>query len=227
MARINYGFGISSIAGNIGGACHAFNRYGRFIRPASIKVKTRSTLQQEQRSFLSRLIQLWQSLTDSQRAQWETYSEFYVSFPTNGQTTRLDGYHVFLEINLNLLQVDQNLITSPVWSSIVTTIQVSAIVSSGSAFYLDLSSAQDFTNNIPLVNCTYPFSKSTMVPGKRFTWVQHTTPSNTRVSIFAGFTDRFGAVQPIGTKVFVKLCLINKNTGFRSNSQELSIIRLS
>jgi hypothetical protein len=220
MARIIPGFGVAGVKGKIGNSIFQTSRFGVTIKENSKRSQSNTPLQMEQRSFLPYLFKVWSSLTSSQRTQWQTYSEFYKSFPTNGQTTRLDGYHVFLELGMNCLQVGVPIHYDPRWISSVPHLNFSGVSGGVETMNIICLNVIDWTDNVSLVRCTPPLSLTTNSPGKRFTFVESEVIDNYTVSLYDGFVARFGSAQPSLSKVFFKYVIINKTSMYRSNAVE-------
>ncbi len=105
MAIITLGGGVAAISGSIGGTTFSRNRGGPYMRTRAIPVNPNTIFQQAVRSIVSQLTSLWlNTLTDSQRAAWDTYSE-NVPLPNSlGQPRNVGGLAMYVRSNVPRLQ---------------------------------------------------------------------------------------------------------------------------
>lgn len=218
MAKIQYGFGVSSVCGKLSNIIHTGGRYGPVVKRHTYSNPKPTPLQTEQRNIFNRCVQAWRTLTVEARALWELYSEFYNSMASSTLKTKLDGYHVFCEINGNILQVSNTMILIPVWTSVVYAPVYGNLVMNTTDMYLDIGTPPSIVDEIPVIRCTPPLPPSVMTDQNKLSFVQYDGYEETQMFFTVGYLDRYGSIPPIGTKIFVKFYFVNTTTGFKSGA---------
>ena len=88
------------------GRCGTFvsvrTRYGQTRRRYAVSRKKPTAAQLRIRSTFARVVALWRSLTDDQRAIWTTAGKRTRSQPSLGQSGSLPGYVLFMKLNSTL-----------------------------------------------------------------------------------------------------------------------------
>jgi hypothetical protein len=107
MGLVKFGIGVSKISGKIGGSVFASNRYGSYIRNWANPVNPSSNRQQAVRSTMAALVQDWKdTLTDSQRYQWEVYAANIVMKNRLGEDIYLSGFNHFVRANMAIINAE-------------------------------------------------------------------------------------------------------------------------
>ncbi|MBA7692793.1 hypothetical protein ES703_101361 [subsurface metagenome] len=104
MALILYGSVVANIAGSIGGATFARNRYGAYIRNRTKPVDPGSNLQTEFRTRVSAAVTAWQALTATQRAAFNSKAKTTDLVNRIGQSFHPSGINLFIR-TYNLLDM--------------------------------------------------------------------------------------------------------------------------
>lgn len=98
---------VTQASGSVGGITFTRTRSGMTLRARSMPVNPNTEYQQRMRSIQSTLAQAWQStLTDLQRAGWETYAANVPRRNKLGDTIHLTGNTMFIRCNSPRLQAD-------------------------------------------------------------------------------------------------------------------------
>lgn len=216
MARIRYGFGVSSVHGKIGNTIYAGSSFGPVIKTHKYRNPRATPAQREQRNIFSRCVSAWRTLTSNERLIWQNYSEFYNSFSTSTTPSRLNGYHVFMELNGNLLQVGSTIITAPVWSSVIFNPQYGALTISINQMYLQVLNIPDEDEEGTVIRCTPGLAPSVMTPQNKLVFIDYTNFEENVIHFKGGYLDKFGVMPALGTKVFIDFYFVNFLTGFKS-----------
>ena len=216
MAKIRYGFGVSSVSGKLSNVIHTGSRYGPIVKHHVYSNPKPSPLQIEQRNIFNRCVQAWRSLEIAERAVWELYSEFYNSFSSSGSKSKLDGYHVFCELNGNLLQIGDDMITAPVWSSVIFAPIYGTLYIGTANMHLQIINIPLIADEVPVIRCTPPLPPSVMTDQNKLTFIQWDGYDEDVMHFDAGYAARFGSMPAVDTRVFVNFYFINTTTGFKS-----------
>lgn len=89
-------------SGSLQGETHSRNRYGQYVRSRSTPVNPNSTAQGTVRARLSANAAAWRTLTDNQRAGWESLGAQMVRTDSLGQSYALNGFGAYCSVNNNL-----------------------------------------------------------------------------------------------------------------------------
>jgi hypothetical protein len=101
MGLVQYGGGVAQISGSVGGNTFARNKAGFYVRNRTVPINPGSARQQTVRFGMAQLATRWvETLTDAQRAGWETYSA-NVHLPNSlGQLRDVGGIGMFVRSNV-------------------------------------------------------------------------------------------------------------------------------
>ncbi len=101
MALVIYGGGVADISGSIGGTTFARNKAGAYARNRTIPINPGSARQQTVRFGMAQLVTRWvETLTDTQRASWETYAANVFLPNPMGQPRDVGGIGMYVRSNL-------------------------------------------------------------------------------------------------------------------------------
>lgn len=90
-------------SGSYQGITSSRNRFGQYYRTRAIPVNPNSTAQSQARSRLAGLAEIWDLLTDVQRAGWSSLGQSMTRTDSLGQTYNLTGLQAYVSVNsLNL-----------------------------------------------------------------------------------------------------------------------------
>lgn len=101
MALVQFGGGVASMSGSLGGTTFARNRGGAYARNRVVPVDPGSSFQSLVRSLLSNLVNIWaETLTAAQRLAWESYAEAVPLPNALGDPRNVGGIGMFVRGNL-------------------------------------------------------------------------------------------------------------------------------
>jgi hypothetical protein len=145
MARIIYSALITELSGSIAGVTFQNNASGHIVRTKPNNPVNPSYCQQLQLSAVSRLVNIYSTLTIDQKTDWRTLALNHPNVGPFGTIKQLNGYQMFLSCNLNLLTCNQNpILEAPSYSAPTSTPNFEVFSSSLSVF---LTLNQPFTYN--------------------------------------------------------------------------------
>lgn len=86
-------------SGSLAGQTSSRNRYGQYRRTRAIPVNPNSTNQSQARSRLAGLAEIWDLLTDVQRAGWLSLGQSMTRTDSLGQQYTLTGMQAYISVN--------------------------------------------------------------------------------------------------------------------------------
>lgn len=125
-------------SGSYQGITASRNTFGQYYRTRAIPVNPNSTFQSAARSRLSQMAEVWDTLTDVQRAGWSSLGQSMVRTDSLGQQYHLTGLQAYVSVNsLNLTAGNARVDAAPALStpSPLTTVTVTLTSAAFSAAY--------------------------------------------------------------------------------------------
>lgn len=116
-------------SGSMAGTTASRNRFGQYWRRRAVPVNPNSTAQSQARARLSGQAELWDTLTDVQRAGWASLGASMSRTDSLGQTYTLTGIQAFVSVNsLNLTVGNAAVTAAPAFAtpSTILTITITA-----------------------------------------------------------------------------------------------------
>lgn len=201
-------------SGSLQGTTYGRNRFGQYTRSRSSPVQPRTPSQLDQRARMASNAAFWRSLTDAQRAGWESLGLMITRTDSLGQPYTLNGFAAQCSVNNNLLDAgDARLSDAP---AIVTpaAILTATITLTAVAFSVAYT-ATPLAAGVKLLI----FASPQLSAGRYFagdlrliaiTAAAAASPHN----LLAAYTAKFG-VPVVGNKIF--LSLETHKGGFKSS----------
>lgn len=222
------GLGVTSINGRIGNQTITRNSYGPYVKSQGPGPTAPSTYLDNWRLNWKDVHQEWFLLTDDERDAWIdsaiSNNRRQTRKPGNNEKNHiLDGFHYFMQTNLNLKLITQPLLTLP--PVLVNLPSLSNFNASYSIAFDTVSIAVDITlspfqNNSLVLYSTFGMSIGRMSNNQRFSFYYFPgffsgsgTVTDNNIGTWAS---RFGSVFPSPYKIFFKILAINQTTGQRS-----------
>lgn len=112
MARIKFGMMMTDARGKLGGQVFSKNRAGAYVRTKVTPSNPRTMAQMNSRSILGSLSVMWNSLTLGQVAQWNAATADWQKTDIFGDLKKPTGKNLFVQLNKNLQQSGQAIITA-------------------------------------------------------------------------------------------------------------------
>ena len=113
MSKCLFGGLITDARGKLGGHILSKNSQGNIISTSKSKIFSNSIKQINQRLLFRELSTAWRLLTTVQRLAWEEVVPLYKKKNVFGQNVRINGYFLFMQMNLNLIASSQPKIQEP------------------------------------------------------------------------------------------------------------------
>jgi hypothetical protein len=109
MASIKFGGGVTGMSGSIGGSTYARNRFGYYLRPRTKPVNPNSTRQSAIRLYMKYYTERWHdTLTPTNRSQWNTYAASVPVKNRLGETVYLTGFNWYIAVNIVRAQAENS-----------------------------------------------------------------------------------------------------------------------
>jgi hypothetical protein len=203
--------------GKLGGHVGQKNASGTFLRTKTSPVNRRSSAQQSRRSLVADLTKSWASLTDAQRLLWINWAVLKPVTNVFGKTFTKSGFNMFVEVNLNLVNVGEERSLDPDTAEVVAEI----FYDWGVGFDVEDASGIIVTFNPPIdsvtkviVFATQPTSAGMNSGGSLYR--QIAILDDTAISPYSiadQYKAKFGHMGPTDTKIFTKAIQINLRSG--------------
>lgn len=113
MAKIKFGMMMTDARGKLGGQVFSKNRAGAYIRTKVSPSNPQTSYQTKVRSNLAMLSSGWNALTASQISQWNSAVDAWQSTDVFGDIKKPTGKNLFVKLNLNLWNSNQDPVNSP------------------------------------------------------------------------------------------------------------------
>ncbi len=209
MARIKFGFGISSISGKVGGSVFAGTNAGFILKNKSRVRKEASSAVSVIRTQMAALQNAWASITESERAVWNSFTSFSPTQIRRSAEQFINGQQLFIKYNSYRLQYGLAVLTSPAFSSCGFTDVSFSLRVTGGVLFLDSSRAAVPAEEFFIVSITGPVRCTLNNPGSRYRQIIFSTTATDAFDLTSAYESIFGALMPADSFVFFKASRID------------------
>ena len=226
MAKIKLGPFAADIRNRIGGVVFSKNSAGNYIRRGVTPVNPQSVAQQRVRQFLTQTAQSWRDITDDERNNWNQVKDSFKRTDIFGNSIAPTGFNLFTRLNRNLLEVEETVLTAaplPVSVQGFLTLALTADTTGGKITIA-------FTPAIDADTKVIVFATAAQSAGVSFVKAQFrkivvlSTADPSPHELAGSYIAKFGALPPIGSKVFVQIKPIDIATGLSGTPIKASAI---
>jgi hypothetical protein len=156
MARILFGNMVADARGKLGGIVYSRNTGGAYARQKVSPVQPRTEAQLNQRSRLSETSKLWDTLTQSQREAWKSFSLGFKKRDVFGLAKQRTGQQMFMFCNLALISSGFSAILNPPTDLAVNAITSVGVVNTtnGAVTSVEVTAAGTGYTSLPAVGFT-------------------------------------------------------------------------
>lgn len=211
MARVQLGGLITDIKGSVAGWTFHANSSGLIVRSRSGTGKSGTPKQFLARQTPNEYASLWQALTLTEQASWNTFAAAHTRTTPFGTTKTITGYNWFQSINWNLLSVGSSFITSAPSYTAAVAVTSYTLSFTATTITLTFGSSYNPANSGILVWTTSPLTRvsASLRSSFRSTLISTATPF-TSIDITSAWESTHGltwstvaafAVFNIGTMV--------------------------
>lgn len=207
-----------NLSGSAGGTTASRNRSGGYFRNKAIPTNPDTIFQQAARSILAAFSQAWRGLTQAQRDAWNGAVNNFISTDVFGVGRRKTGKNLYTALNANLASVALAGISAPPFPVAVPSAGVSAVVIAVGAGTFTVDFTDPAATETIQVWATAPLSAGVGYAKNQFRQIAAVTGgAGSPLDFSLAYQSKFG-VPPVGTKVFVKLVIVNNATGLKSTA---------
>jgi hypothetical protein len=202
------------------------NRAGSFLRTKVTPVNPRTASQSLVRSRFGTLSSSWKTITAAQRDAWNGAVNQWQKSDIFSDLHNLTGLQLFQRLNNNLISSGATSITVPAINkgALAVTAGVLTYTSGTPALSLARSGA------VPAATRMKVFATPPISPGISFVKSQFRLISTVAAAVaspdnlLAAYTAKYGAVGPVGSKIFIGIVFVDSVSGASSPMQVVSAI---
>jgi len=191
MTKILLGNMIADARGSQGGTTFSRNTFANYIRNKTSPVNTNTIAQQLVRTRLTTMSQSWGGITEAERQNWIDVAPSWTNTNIFNQAIDYTGFSLYGRLNRNRQEINEALITAaplPTEVDGMTATFTPAIVA----------------DHKVLVRATRPVTAGTNFVKNEFRKIAVLDSTDTSpIDLAAFYIAVFGALPPIGSKVFV------------------------
>ena len=154
MALVEYGGGVASFRGSIGGLTFQRNGAGSIVRTRPIQKKQVTPIQSAENNILTGLIHDWQALPLLTQSAWNTFSDAHDKVNMWGDSRVINGFNWFFMLNRNAITMGKVALTSPPAYTVPDALPVYALNIDCNKIELVWQSGFTTINTGMLVYCT-------------------------------------------------------------------------
>lgn len=213
MARIKYSGLVDSINGSINGTTFQRNRYGSTVKGKPQMVRPTTLFQQQQKQLMTRVTQLWRTLSEMDRQDWNAYAEANPVPSRLNPDAYLNGFNLFQAYHRYRGLTSNAVLSSP--SLVLEDIGTFGIDILNADPTLNLAySNQDFTGswiNIFFLTGVIPFGREFVNTTPRYIANGNFDNDNT-LDITEAYNNKIGSIPPAGQFIGIKLVRICTTT---------------
>lgn len=228
MAKVKFTAIVADMRGSLAGTTFSKNRYSAYTRTKTTPVNPDTPAQQLVRQRFAQLSQAWRGLTAAQRAGWNQTAVNYNRTNVWGDQVPLNGFNLFKQLNQNLLNAGAATINDAPLPSAVqgfTSLSLVADTTTG-----DITAT--FAAAIPVGQHALLFATAPLSAGINFAKSQLrqiaslTSAGASPLDFTAQYVAKFGALPPVGSKVFMEMKPILDLTGQAGTTISASAIAI-
>lgn len=222
MATIKLANTIVAMAGKIAGTVYSRNKGGAYARTWVKPTNPKSSAQLAVRAILTALSQAWRGLTAAQRAQWDAATANFKTKNRLGDSITLTGNGLYVQLNKNLSDINQSLISVPPVPTAVGYLSAMTLAAAEGAGTIAVTfTAVDDTDTAYKVFATPALSPGKSSAGTEYRQIGYSGAAEASpFNIKTMYDAKFGAVGAAGQKIFVKLVPVDVNTGIAGQARE-------
>lgn len=213
------GIAIGAASGSVGGVTASRNRFGPYFRTRAKPVISTSADAQAAKGILAAQTTRWQTLTDAERAAWETYADTHLVTNSLGVPQALTGHQAFVGINARIDRAGGTLLDNPPAAAAPDGLQSLALTADIGTGNFEVA----FTPT-PLAADDALWVLATVVNSAGINYVENllrlvqisSAAQTSPLDIEAAVAAKFGTLQ-VGQKCVVKCAVYDTVTGLLSN----------
>ena len=213
--KVLYGAGIVDARGSLAGMTASRNTYGAYVRSKVTPINKNTNAQQGVRQDLATMSQSWAGITDAQRLAWNEIAPNWSKTGIFGNSQQFTGFNLYGRLNRYLQTIGQALIEDPILPGEVTGFTSASVVADTTAgtMVLTLNAATPAAQST-IVEATAALSAGKTFAGTAFRKISTLTNGDGATpDLEAAYINKFGALPPVGSRVFVRVRPVVNATG--------------
>ena len=224
--KVKFGAIVVDGRGKVGGHVMSKNRAGAYMRTKVTPVNPRSSYQVLARQRLATLSSAWAGLLAANRLAWNNAVDLWKGTNIFGDLKNPSGFNLFQRLNNNLAQIGVAQInTPPLPAAIGSWTTFSFIPDNTGTMVVTFAPTPVPAGFAVLIDGTAPCSPGISNANARFRRITSLAAAvATGVDIQVAYVAKFGAIAPVGDKVFLRAKYINIATGQTGGPVEASAL---
>lgn len=205
--KVLYGAGVVDARGSLAGATASRNTYGSYWRSKVTPINRNTNAQQLVRQELATMAQAWAGLTDAQRLSWNEISGSWSTTNIFGNSQKWTGFNFFGHLNRYLQAIGEAQITDPVLPGTVVGFTSLAVVADTGGGTMNVTlSAATAAGQSTILEASAAFSAGVSFPGTSLRQIRVLTAGDGAVvDVAAEYITKYGALPPVGSKIFIRV----------------------
>lgn len=205
MAKILLGDRIADIRGSIGGTTYSRNTFANYIRNKTSPVNPNTVAQQLVRNRLAAMSQSWGGITENQRIAWIDGAPTWTNSNIFNQAINYTGFSLYGRLNRNRQEVNQALLTDFVLPADVDSFTSLSVIADTTGGTMEITFAPAIAaDHGVIIRATAPLTAGTTFVRNQFRKIAVLDSTDTTpVDLAIFYIAVFGALPPIGSKIFV------------------------
>lgn len=228
MALIKTTAIIAEIRGKVAGTVFSRNASGAYMRTKVTPINPQTTAQSLVRQNFTDNSQTWRGLTENQRKLWNQSAINFTRTNIFGDNVPLSGFNLYVRLNNNLKAVNVAVIAdAPQPESVQGFTTLSVVADTGGGTF-DITFTPPIAANVSVqVFATAPLSAGvTFVKTELRKIDVLVTADTTPQDLAAEYITKFGALPPVGSKIFIQFTPINTTTGQAGGTLKASALAI-
>lgn len=215
FAKVQYGEMIADMRGKINGSVHSRNRAGAYMRNKVTPVNPQTVYQTAVRNRLTGRAQAWRGISQIARDAWNAAVSNFQKTNIFGQLRTPSGINLYNRLNMNLLNIGEAVILEPPLPSSVESLSSVSVVADDSANSVTVTFAPPITAASKIIlEATEPLSPGISFAKSQFRQIAVLDSTNTSPYVAsANYTAKFGATPVEGSKIFIRLTVVDVASG--------------
>ena len=205
MAKILLGDFIADTRGSIGGTTYSRNTFSNYRRNKTSPVNPNTVPQQLVRARLTAMSQSWGGITQVLRDNWIDVAPSWTNTNIFNQAINYTGFSLYGRLNRNRQEINEALITvAPLPTEVVGFTSLSFIANTTLATIITTFAGAIPASQKVVVRATRPVSAGTQFVRNEFKKIAVLDSTDlTGLDLAAFYIAVFGALPPIGSKIFI------------------------
>ena len=225
MALIKFSsIGITTASGKASGSVYSHNRSGAYVRNFVVPTNPDTVAQAARRATFGGLSASWRALTQAQRDAWTGATDDYIRKNRLGDQRKLSGIALFISLNQNRSLASQPMLETPLspqgvaipglLNAVTFNLEAGVLALATANLNYELPEGTAIEDFIVLIEATPVVSAGVSYVKNRYRLIsQEAAATQPQTLDFRdGYEDVFGN-PAVGGKVFIRVKMLNRNTG--------------